>query len=734
MHVSTETFIDPARLAEPHDIEAVLQARLVDPFAFLGPHPVDGATVVRTFQPQASAVRVLGPSDQVLATLTKVHPAGLFAGAFDERTPYRLEITTAGSVEIVEDPYRFGVLLGDLDLHLVAEGRHHELYSCLGAQHVVVDGVAGVRFAVWAPNARRVSVIGDFNDWDGRRHPMRLRHQAGVWEMFIPQLRAGQRYKYELVDRDGRPLPDKADPMALATEAPPATASVIGDPEPFRWTDAEWLEQRAARPAHERPISVYEVHVGSWLRDVNDPVLGWQRLADRLIPYATGLGFTHLELMPIMEHPFGGSWGYQPLGLFAPTARYGSPRDFAAFVDRCHAAGLGVILDWVPAHFPSDAHGLATFDGTSLYEYADPKEGFHRDWNSLIYNLGRNEVRGFMIASALIWLERYHVDGLRVDAVASMLYRDYSRNAGEWIPNIYGGRENLEAVAFLREFNAVVAERCPGVLTIAEESTAWPGVSRPIAEGGLGFSFKWNMGWMHDSLSYIEQDPIYRQWHHDQISFGFVYAWSERFVLPISHDEVVHGKGSLINKMPGEWWQKFANLRAYLAFMWCHPGKKLLFMGSEIAQWLEWNHDAELDWPLLEQPMHAGVQRLVRDLNHRYVDRSALHARDASPDGFEWVIGDDRVNSVFAWLRRDGDQVLLAVMNFTPTTRFDYRVGVPVAGEWRECLNSDSAIYGGSNIGNSGLVRSDPVAAHGREQSLNLTLPPLSVIWLEPDR
>ena len=639
-------------LPEQQDIEALISAQHHDPFAVLGPHPDgQGGQVIRAFLPGALSVKVVArDSDDLLGSLHGTDVAGLYAAHFDHTQPYRLRINWAGAEQTSEDPYSFGPLLGEMDLYLFAEGNHRDLSSCLGAQVMSVDGVPGVRFAVWAPNARRVSVVGDFNIWDGRRHPMRLRHPSGVWEIFIPRLEAGEAYKYEILGEHGI-LPLKADPMALATQLPPDTASKVASPLAVNWQDSAWMEGRAEHHRHDKPLSIYELHVGSWQCEVDDVgdverQYSWQELAERLIPYVTQLGFTHIELMPIMEHPFGGSWGYQPLSQFAPTSRYGSPDDFGAFVNACHVAGIGVILDWVPAHFPNDAHGLAQFDGTALYEYADPREGFHQDWNTLIYNLGRTEVHGFMLASALHWLKHFHIDGLRVDAVASMLYRDYSRKAGEWVPNRLGGRENLEAIDFLRHLNDVVALEAPGALMIAEESTAWPGVSQSTEHGGLGFSYKWNMGWMHDSLHYIQQDPLYRAHHHNELSFGLVYAWSERFILPISHDEVVHGKHSLIDKMPGDRWQKFANLRAYLSFMWTHPGKKLLFMGCEFGQWREWNHDQQLDWYLLQYPEHQGVQKLVGDLNRLYREFPALHDQDDAPQGFQWLIGDDATNSV----------------------------------------------------------------------------------------
>jgi 1,4-alpha-glucan branching enzyme len=714
-------------------VEALVAGRSGDPFALLGPHGGE----VRSFQPGAQSVAVVAAGDGAeLGRLERVHPAGLFAGCVARPgEPYRLRVEwPGGGVQEAEDPYAFGLLLGALDMHLFAEGRHLELSRVFGAQAMAVDGVPGVRFAVWAPNARRVSVVGDFNGWDGRRHPMRLRREAGVWELFVPRLAPGAVYKYEILGPGGAMLPLKADPVAQATEAPPATASRVADPADFGWTDGEWMARRAAAQAPDAPISVYEVHAGSWWRDEEGNAPDWDRLADRLIPYAQGMGFTHLEFLPVMEHPFGGSWGYQPLGMFAPSARFGTPAGFARFVDRAHAAGLGVILDWVPAHFPTDAHGLYRFDGTPLYEHADPREGFHRDWNTAIYNFGRNEVRGFLLASAMHWLGRYHVDGLRVDAVASMLYRDYSRPAGEWIPNRYGGRENLEAVAFVQELNALVAERCPGAVVIAEESTAWPGVTRPTHEGGLGFSYKWNMGWMHDTLHYIQCEPLHRSWHHDEMTFGLVYAWSERFVLPISHDEVVYGKGSLLGKMPGDPWRRFANLRAYLGFMWTHPGKKLLFMGCELADPAEWNHDAAVPWALLDDPRHAGAQRLVRDLNAAYRAVPALHRLDCRPEGFRWVVGDDRAQSVFAYLRLGlgGDPPALVVCNLTPVPRHGYRIGVPRDGAWREVVNTDAAAYGGTNLGNAGAVLAEPVAGHGFGQSLSLVLPPLATLILVP--
>ncbi|HSC17594.1 MAG TPA: 1,4-alpha-glucan branching protein GlgB [Rhizomicrobium sp.] len=720
---------------DPSIVDALMSGRLADPFAFLGPHHTGHGLIVRAFLPGAEAVDVVSRRDGgLLAELTPIKD-GLFSGLLSSAQPYLLRIHWPGTVQETEDPYSFGLVLGDIDLHLFSEGSHWELAERFGAACTNFESIDGVRFAVWAPNAQRVSVIGDFNAWDGRRHPMRLRHSAGVWELFVPRLKAGERYKYEIVGVNGE-IAQKADPLARATERPPATASVVPQAFSYRWNDADWMASRAERQRPDAPVAIYELHAPSWLRPENDGagILDWMSLAEKLVPYVSDLGFTHIELMPIMEHPFGGSWGYQPLSQFAPSARFGEPHEFADFVDVCHRAGIGVILDWVPAHFPTDPHGLARFDGSALYEYADPREGYHHDWNTYIYNVGRREVAGFLIASALYWLETFHVDGLRVDAVASMLYRDYSRPGNEWVPNRYGGRENLEAIEFLRRLNTVVAERVPSAITIAEESTAWPGVSAPIAEGGLGFSYKWNMGWMHDTLDYIHHEPIHRKWHHNEMTFGLMYAFAERFVLPLSHDEVVHGKGSLYGKMPGDEWQKLATLRAYFAFMWTHPGKKLLFMGGEIGQIREWSHDAEIDWGLLKNPGHAALQRALGDLNRLYAAEPALHAEDAKSSGFSWVVGDDVENSVYAYERHaSGVAPVLVVLNMTPVPRHHYRVGVSRAGAWRELLNTDAALYGGSNLGNAGGVYAQPDTAHGREYSLELILPPLAGLILKPE-
>ncbi|WP_251977969.1 1,4-alpha-glucan branching protein GlgB [Salinicola avicenniae] len=721
---------------DPADLVALSQATHGDPFSVLGPHArANGGVEVRVYVPGASAVSLLArESDRLLGACESTSLDGLFVGQLEPGAPYRLQICWPHHEQVVADAYAFPLLLGETDLYLIGEGSHRQLGGCLGAQAMCLEGVDGVRFAVWAPNAQRVAVVGDFNGWDTRRHGMRCRFPAGVWEIFVPGIGPGERYKFALIDVNGEHLL-KADPVALSTEPPPLTASVVADAAPLTWHDEAWMASRHDRQGASAPISIYEVHAGSWRKHGGDDgaIYRWQELAEALIPYVVEMGFTHIELMPIMEYPFGGSWGYQPLSLFAPSGRFGSPAAFAAFIDACHVAGIGVILDWVPGHFPSDSHGLARFDGTALYEYAHPFEGYHQDWNTYIYNLGRREVHGFMLASALHWLRHFHLDGLRVDAVASMLYRNYSRQEGEWIPNRYGGTENLEAVAFLQHLNEVVHDEVPGAMVIAEESTAWPGVTAPVSSNGLGFSYKWNMGWMHDSLDYIGRDPLYRGHHHDQLTFGLIYAFDERFVLPISHDEVVHGKGSLLEKMPGDIWQRFANLRAYLGFMWLHPGKKLLFMGCELAQWREWSHDRELDWELLQQPEHAGIRTLVGDLNSLYRECPALHERDCESDGFSWIIGDDRHNSVYAWWRHaaDGGRVL-AVANLTPRTLEGYRIGVPLPGRWQERFNTDAVRYGGSNVGNGGGLESERVAAHGEAQSLVVTLPPLGVVLLLP--
>jgi 1,4-alpha-glucan branching enzyme len=734
--------IPPARpaSAKPPDtdagaVEAIVRAEHGDPFAFLGPHQVGpDLWVIRAMLPEARAASVERDGDRI--AMERRHEAGLFVARLPgaSRPTYRLRIETGEGIVLRDDPYRFESFLRDEDLGGLREVGGDTVYCRLGAHRRTLDGVAGFGFAVWAPNARRVSVVGDFNDWDGRRHPMRLRHDGGVWELFVPGLDAGARYKFEIKGVDGG-LHLKADPVAFAAERPPATASVLhGEPE-FEWRNEAWMARRGVGDPRKAPISVYECHLGSWARVPGEGhrYLTYRELAERLVPYVKDMGFTHIELLPITEFPFDGSWGYQPVSLFAPTSRFGSPEDFCALVEAAHEAGIGLILDWVPGHFPNDPHGLGLFDGTHLYEHADPRQGFHQDWGTYIYNYGRQEVTAFLIANARFWLERYRLDGLRVDAVASMLYLDYSREAGQWVPNRYGGNENLDAIDFLRRMNEVAYSSSPGVVTVAEESTAWPGVSHPTYTGGLGFGFKWNMGWMHDTLRYMGKDPIHRRHHHHDLTFGLLYAFTENFILPLSHDEVVHGKGSLLGKMPGDRWQRFANLRAYFAFMWGHPGKKLLFMGGEFGQEREWNHDHSLDWHLLEDPMHRGLRDLVRDLNKTYRGVPALHERDCEAGGFEWIVSDDDDNSVIAWLRRGDDdgRSVVVVANFTPVPRAAYRLGVPLPGFYKEIVNTDAAGYGGGNVGNLGGLWAESSESHGRPFSITLTVPPLATVYLE---
>jgi len=714
---------------------AVLEARHGDPFAFLGMHAAGGNLCVRVFLPWARRLwAVDAATGEVAGELSRVHEEGLWSGMLGRRPRFRYRLRAEGALGTVEfdDVYAFPPVLGDFDIHLLAEGTHHESYAVLGSHWREHDGVLGVSFAVWAPNARRVSVVGDFNDWDGRRYPMRLRQGAGIWEIFIPGLEPDHVYKYEILGAGGTLLPLKADPYAERAERPPATATVVAPPSRHGWNDTEWIETRWRRNDRHAPISIYEAHLGSWRRNAAEGhrYLTYRELAEQLVPYVRDMGFTHLELMPVSEYPFDGSWGYQPIGLFAPTNRFGTPDDFRAFVEACHAAGLALWLDWVPGHFPTDAHGLALFDGTALYEHADPRQGFQPDWNTYVYNFGRREVANFLLSNARYWIDAFHIDGLRVDAVASMLYLDYSRQAGEWVPNEFGGRENLAAIAFLKRMNELVFGTGSGATTAAEESTAWPMVSRPTYLGGLGFGFKWNMGWMHDTLRYMAQDPIHRKYHHNDLTFGLLYAFQENFVLPLSHDEVVHGKGSLVGKMPGDRWQRFANLRAYYGFMWTHPGKKLLFMGGEFAQQHEWNHDTSLDWHLLGDPLHRGVQRAVRDLNRLYRELPALHELDTEPDGFQWIDAGDAEQSTLAYMRRSRDPHELAVVvaNFTPVPRHDYRIGVPRGGLYRERFNSDAFDYGGSGLGNAGAVRAQAHPAHGQAHSLVLTLPPLATL------
>jgi 1,4-alpha-glucan branching enzyme len=708
---------------------AVLEGRHSDPFHYLGLHFENDAPVVRVYLPDAEEVKAIDEHGQE-CELRRVHDAGLFVGQLHNGTPrYRVRARYGDHTVELEDPYRFPPILSEFDLYLLSEGTHLKLYEKLGAHPLTMDGVEGVGFAVFAPNAKRVSVVGDFNAWDGRRHAMRVRGN-GFWEIFVPGAKTGDHYKYEIISPDGEMLPLKSDPVAFATEVRPRTASIVVDLNAI----APPQPARSGTNSRSAPISIYEVHLGSWRRHAEQEGrwLSYRELAEQLPGYARDLGFTHVEFLPITEHPFDGSWGYQPTGLFAPTSRFGPPAEFSELVDACHRAGLAVILDWVPGHFPDDPHGLGRFNGTALYEHANPKQGRHLDWDTLIYNFGRTEVANFLLASGLFWPDRYRVDGLRVDAVASMLYLDYSRPEGGWIPNKYGGRENLDAIAFLRRFNTELFGHFPDATTAAEESTAWPMVSQPVELGGLGFGYKWNMGWMHDTLEYISKDPIYRKHHHGQILFGLHYAFSENFILPLSHDEVVHGKRSVLGRMPGDEWQRFANLRAYYGFMFGHPGKKLLFMGSEFGQEAEWRHDHSLDWYLLERPHHAGVQALIRDLNGLYRALPALHELDCEHDGFEWLVMHDADRSTFAWLRkgRQTQDRCLVVVNFTPEVYQDYRIGVPFSGIWREVLNTDASIYGGTNVGNGGAVRT---LDHGPIPELSLVIPPLAAVFLVPE-
>lgn len=734
--------LDMARVDEDA-IAAIVRGDHGDPFAVLGMHQArraHGPLWVSALVPRADRLWVVDAGDDaVVAELPRLHAAGFFAGPVADRRQrfhYRLRAAFGSAVIEFDDPYRFPPLLKEAELHLFREGGHYRVHQMLGAHAETVDGVAGVVFAVWAPNARRVSVVGGFNDWDGRRHPMRLRPECGVWEIFIPGIGPGELYKYEIKDRSGDLLPLKADPCGLYAERPPATASIVCKRGDFSWRDEDWMAQRAKANGRDGPISIYELHLGSWRRSDNGQFLTYREIADQLVPYVRALGFTHVELLPVSEHPFDGSWGYQPVGLFAPTSRFGTPDDFREFVQSCHDAGIGVLLDWVPGHFPGDPHGLAQFDGTALYEHADPRRGWHPDWHTLIYNFGRREVAAFLISNALYWIREFHIDGLRVDAVASMIYLDYSRKPGEWLPNEYGGRENLEALAFLRRLNETIYAEGRGAVTIAEDSTAWPMVSRPTYVGGLGFGYKWNLGWMHDTLRYFGKDPIHRRYHHGDITFGLLYAFSENFILPLSHDEVTHGKGSLIQRMPGDSWQKFANLRLYFAFLYTQPGKKLLFMGGELAQIAEWNHDRALDWQLLNEPAHLGVQRLVADLNRLYRGTKALHEADCEAEGFQWIDCDDVEQGVISYLRltRGGDAHVAAICNFTPVVRRNYRVGVPNGGRHWEILNTDARDYGGSGIGNGGSVEAEAIPWHGRPYSLSLTLPPLAALMLRPER
>ncbi len=729
---------DAAALIDNATAKAIADGHHGDPFAVLGLHEVDGKLVIRAMRPEADSVEVIdAKTGRALVALERVTD-GLFAAVIPRRKkrfPYRLRMTRGSDIWEEQDAYAFGPKLGEMDEYLLGEGTHNQLWDALGAHVCTHEGVEGTHFAVWAPNASRVSVVGDFNGWDGRRHVMRRRGATGVNEIFLPGLGDGTVYKYEILDGAGNLLPLKADPVGFGAELPPATASVVRDLRGFEWSDAGWLSKRGAKQKIDQPISIYEVHLESWRRvpEEGNRSLTYLEHASMLVEYARDMGFTHIELTPVSEYPFGGSWGYQPVGLFAPTSRFGTPQEFRAFVDACHKAGLGLIIDWVPGHFPTDQHGLGRFDGTPLYEHADPKEGFHPDWNTLVYNYGRTEVQNFLIANAKFWFEEYHIDGLRVDAVASMLYRDYSRKEGEWVPNKDGGRENLEAIAFMQRMNETVYAPDDSILTAAEESTAFPGVSAPTSTGGLGFGFKWNMGWMNDTLRYMAEDPINRKYHHDKMTFGLHYAFSENFILPISHDEVVHGKRSMLGKMPGDDWQRFANLRAYYGFMWGHPGKKLLFMGGEFAQAGEWNNETSLDWHLLDHAPHQGMQNLVRDLNRLYSSTPALYEKDCSEDGFRWIDGGNAAESVFSWVRygNDGSAPVLVVSNFTPVPRTNYRIGVPHKGHWDEKLNSDAAFYGGTDTGTPGGADTEDMSMHGCPYSIEITVPPLATVFFE---
>ncbi|OGW72917.1 MAG: 1,4-alpha-glucan branching enzyme [Nitrospirae bacterium RIFOXYC2_FULL_44_7] len=725
-------------------IKLIIKAEHWDPFQALGIHEVktDGkkAITVRAFIPEADKAWVVDVVQNKSHEMEKTHKAGFFEKDFEKKKDffqYKLKIKTSDN-RIAEffDPYSFLPVLSDFDLHLIGEGSHYKKYEKLGSHVMAVNGLKGIHFAVWAPNAKRVSVAGDFNNWDGRRHQMRVLGSSGVWEIFVPGLDEGEIYKFEIKSKSGE-IFLKADPYAFYFEARPKSASVVYDINRYRWNDSEWLEMRSRKNWFESPVSVYEVHLGSWMRvpEEENRFLTYRDLTDKLIGYVKDMGYTHIELMPVTEHPLDASWGYQTVGYFAPTSRHGAPEDFMYFVDKCHRNNIGVILDWVPAHFPKDAHGLGNFDGTALYEHEDPRKSEHKDWGTLIFNYGRNEVRNFLISSALFWLEKYHIDGLRVDAVASMIYLDYSKKEGEWVPNIFGGRENLEAIDFLKRFNEIVHRQHPGILTIAEESTAWTGVSRPTHLGGLGFSFKWNMGWMHDILEYFSKDPVHRKHHHNNLTFSLLYAFTENFMLVLSHDEVVHGKSSMLGKMPGDMWQKFANLRLLYGFMYGHPGKKLLFMGGEFGQWDEWDFDHSLDWHLLQYEPHQKLQHYIRDLNRLYRTEPPLYEVDFSYSGFDWIDFHDTEQSVISFIRKGkGDEdFLVAVCNFTPAPRYNYRIGVSESGLYIEILNSDSSEYGGSNTGNAGGVSSEDISWNGKPYSISITLPPLAVVVFKPD-
>jgi len=720
-------------------IQALIEGRHENPFDLLGPRASgdNSPATVRAYLPQSSKAWLIHGAGNAPRPMRQIHPSGLFEGPVGEATDGRYQLrfeANDGQLKTMYDPYAFPPMLTEYDLYLLGSGQHLQSYERLGAHLREIDGVTGVNFAVWAPNATGVSIVGDYNEWDSTRHAMRKHIPNGIWELFVPGIGPGENYKYR-VNQHGH-ASDKCDPYGFAAELPPRTASIVTDLKTYQWNDTDWIQKRRETNQLEQPISVYEVHLGSWRCGDAGPHgwLGYRDMADQLVKYCVEMGFTHIELLPVSEHPFTGSWGYQTVGYFAVTSRHGPPQDFMYFVDQCHQHGLGVIVDWVPAHFPKDDHGLRRFDGSALYEHADPRQGEHPDWGTLIFNYDRTEVRNFLISNALFWLDKYHIDGLRVDAVASMLYLDYSREEGEWIPNQHGGRENLGAISLLKEFNEVTHREFPGVLTIAEESTAWRGVSRPTYDGGLGFSLKWNMGWMNDTLGYFRHEPIHRQYHHNELTFSMIYAFTENFCLPLSHDEVVHGKGSLLDKMPGDVWQKFANLRLLYGYMWTHPGKNLLFMGSEIAQWNEWNHDESLQWHLLQWESHQGMQRWVADLNKLYRSEPALHQVDFQSHGFEWIDCLSQHDSLLAYLRkaRNADDHVVVCANFTPVVHESYRVGVPANRYYSEVLNSDSTYYGGSNVGNFLGAQAEPIEAQGRPQSIVINLPPLAVTVLKP--
>ena len=715
---------------------AIAEGRHGAPFDILGPHLKGKDWVVTAYVPGAVKLQLLvGAKSSVPLDATRVPGVeGFFQAVLPKLMPYRCRAANDLTEWEFDDAYRFGPVLGEMDEYLLSEGTHCRMWQVLGAHLMTHEDKAGVHFAVWAPHAQRVSVVGDFNLWDGRRHPMRLRGATGVWEIFVPDLKEGNSYKYEIRLHDGVVLPLKADPVGFGSEHPPANASVVRDISPRHWVDDDWMNTRESKHNIEAPISIYEVHLGSWKRAPGNRMLSYLELADQLVGYVAGMGFTHIEVLPVSEYPFDGSWGYQPVGMFAPTIRHGTPQEFRALVEAAHLKGIGILIDWVPGHFPSDSHGLGYFDGTALYEHEDPRQGFHPDWNTLIYNYGRIEVSNYLISNALYWLEEYHVDGMRVDAVASMLYRDFSRPDGQWVPNKDGGRENYEVITTLQRTNTICYGQVPGIMTVAEESSTFPGVTRPVSVGGLGFGFKWNMGWMNDTLSYMQKDPVFRKFNHNKMTFASSYAWSENFVLPISHDEVVHGKGSMLGKMPGDAEEKFANLRAFYGFMWGHPGKKLLFMGQDFAQGAEWNHNQSLDWHQLDIPAHAGVQTLVRDLNRVLADNPALYVHDSRGEGFEWIDANNADISVFAWLRKgkSADPIIVVVSNMTQVER-RIRLGLPANGNWTEILNTDSAIYGGGNRGNMGLLNVEQEACNGMPQSAMVTLPPLSTIYFRHD-